>query len=292
MGFELTWMRPDAPYMPIATAGLLSVLDSAGIPARAHWTTVLTISGDVSLNEAAQAVADASVPDPDAVAWPVPEQQAVGSSLRGTGNPLAAYRALLLGADGPARRLLLGLVTDQALDQAGSPRRSPLMRGAKSDLSPFRERLAASSGALTEELSGGPRFGVGKSGRALGLVPEVQTFGGTVGRDASTVNAESRLLSLLLRHGVLGLPPNGVRRGAAWGVGGPLTGQNGVLSWPRWSAPCGLRALRALYAFAPIHELEPDARLLGARGIDAVYRAQPRELSTTVSVFRWGTRVA
>ncbi len=37
MSIELPWMRPEAPYMPIATAGLLSALADAGTPAFAVW---------------------------------------------------------------------------------------------------------------------------------------------------------------------------------------------------------------------------------------------------------------
>jgi len=126
----------------------------------------------------------------------------------------------------------------------------------------------------------------------LGLVPEVQTFGGTTGREASGVGAESALLARLLRHGILALPPtSAVRRGRRV-VGGPLISDEGALCWPRWTIPCRARALRALFGLAAIHEPVPDPRRLEAAGIDAVFQATPQALSTTVAVFRWGRRVA
>lgn len=292
MGFELAWMRAEAPYMPVATAGLLSVLEDAGVSARAGWGDVLTIEADVSVEAVAELIAAADLPSPDRLAWPGPGEQAVKSSLAPSGDSLAAYRALVHAADPPEQRLLRGLVTDQAVDNDRSPRRTTLLRGAKSDLAAFRERLAGKPDLLAEELRSGPRFGPGETGRALGLVPEVQTFGGSVGRKASAVNAESRLLSLLLRHGVLALPPNGVRRAGGWGVGGPLVGDQGSLSWPRWTTPCALRALRAVFSFAEVYAERPDAAKLRARGVEAVYRSAPVQLSTTVAVFRWGRRVA
>lgn len=292
MGFELAWMRADAPYMPIATAGLLAVLADAKLPARARWADCLRIETEATLEEVAQAIAQAPLPDVDGIAWPTSGAQAIKSSLEKAEDPLGAYHRLLESAAVVEHRLLVGLVTDQVVDDARLPARSRLLRGAKSDLSAFRDVRTQLPGRLQQELALGPQFGPGKSGRALGLVPEVQTFGGSVGREASTVNAESPLLSLLLRHGILALPPVG----AAWRgrrvVGGPLIDDGARLSWPRWNVACGLRELRAVFSYTEIHASEPNPMRLRARGIDAVYRSAPQQLSTTVAVFRWGARVA
>jgi hypothetical protein len=65
----------------------------------------------------------------------------------------------------------------------------------------------------------------------------------------------------------------------------------GDLSWPRWTISCGPRELRVLFSLATVHDPDPDARALRERGIDAVFRSHPQQLSTTVAVFRWGRRV-
>jgi hypothetical protein len=122
-------------------------------------------------------------------------------------------------------------------------------------------------------------------------VPEVQTFGGTTGRKPADVGAASPLLSRLLRHGILALPPSSGSRNGHRVVGGPLVTEQGELSWPRWTIPCGARQLRVLFSLATVHDPDPDARALRERGIDAVFRSQPQQLSTTVAVFRWGRRV-
>jgi len=100
------------------------------------------------------------------------------------------------------------------------------------------------------------------------------------------------VLARLLRYGILALPPtSAVWRGRRV-VGGPLISDEGALCWPRWTIPCSARALRVLFGLATIHEPVPDPRRLEAAGIDAVFRATPQALSTTVAVFRWGRRVA
>lgn len=291
MGLELAWMRPDAPYMPIAVAGLLAVLEDAGLAGQVFWNDSLIVDTDAPVDEVARAIDAAPLPDVDAIAWPLARAQAVKSSLGASDDPLGVYRALIASVDGVEHRLLLSLATDQ-VDDGGSPARTRLLRGAKSDLSAFRDTFRRTVEGLHEELRFGPQLRDGKSGRALGLVPEVQTFGGTVGRDASTVNAESPLLSLLLRHGIMALPPVGVAHRGRRVVGGPLIGDDGSLSWPRWQVPCGLRDLLTLFTASSIHSSDPDRAFLRARGIDAVYRSRPQQLSTTVAVYRWGTRVA
>jgi hypothetical protein len=292
----LDWMRADAPYMPIATVGLLSVLASIDPATTAKWVAEgsasrLRIACSLGADDIASAIADAPLPDVTAPQWPTKKPQALGPSLRTTDDPLAAYRELLASAEVPERRLLRAIATDQVLDDGGVPARTRLLRGAKSDLSAFKPLKRAPVDLLTRELLHGPEFRPGDSGAALGLVPELQTFGGTTGRDPSGVGAESALLSRLLRHGILALPPSsGSRRGRRV-VGGPLATEQGDLSWPRWTIPCGVRELRVLLSLATVHQPEPDSRSLRERGIDAVYRSSLHSLSTTVAVFRWGRRV-
>jgi hypothetical protein len=285
-------MRPEAPYMPVVTIGLLSVLEQAGFEARARWRDGLLIEVDAEPTTVAELIAEAPRPILDKVSWPTSKPQALGPSLRATTSPIRTYRELTASA-GPAElRLLRALATDQAVDDARTPSRTRLLRGAKSDLSAFRDWKRVDPGALTAELLSGPRFEGGESGRGLGLVPEVQTFGGTVGREASTIGAESELLSTLLRHGILALPPVGCGSRKRI-VGGPLIDDDLRLSWPQWSISCGLSELRAAFGMRDIHASPSgmDAGALRLRGITAVYRSAPHQLSTTVAVFRWGRRV-
>ena len=296
MMLDLYWMRDDAPYMPIATHGLLTVISPLDPDARAVWAgdggaPSLQIATALSFDDVAQAVLDAPLPDVAAVAWPTRNPQALGPSLATTADPLATYHELVAAAGPAERRLLRAIATDQALDDRGRPGRTRLLRGAKSDLSAFAPVRRATRDGLVRELRDGPDFRPGKSGTMLGLVPEVQTFGGTTGPEASALGAESALLARLLRHGILALPPTGVIRGGRRDVGGPLISDERELSWPRWTVPCSPRALRVLFGLACVHEAEPDSRLLNASGIDAVFRAKPQQLSTTVAVFRWGRRV-
>ncbi len=296
MSLDLDWMRDDAPYMPIVTQGLLTVLAPLDPEVRAMWSDdagapALRVLTQLTFEEAAQAILDAPLPDVSAVAWPTKNPQALGPSLATTDDPLGTYRRLLATAAPLEQRLLRAIATDEALDDKGGPSRTRLLRGAKSDLSVFGPLRRTSAGALAAELKDGPDFRPGKSGAGLGLVPEVQTFGGTTGRDASIVGAESALLSRLLRHGILALPPTGCLRRGRREVGGPLVSDSGDLSWPRWRIPCGPRALRVLFGLACVHVEEPDHSLVGDSGIDAVFRAKPQQLSTTVAVFRWGRRV-
>jgi hypothetical protein len=185
------------------------------------------------------------------------------------------------------------IATDQVLDADGVPSRTRLLRGAKSDLSAFKALKRVPVTQLAGELRDGPAFLPGDSGAALGLVPEVQTFGGTTGRRPEGVGAASALLSRLLRHGILALPPSSGSRGGRRVVGGPLVTEHGELSWPRWTISCGLRELRVLFSLATVHDPEPDARALRERGVDAVYRSLPQKPSqnATFSWFRWGRRV-
>lgn len=297
MTLDLRWLRDDAPYMPIAVQGLLMAIAPADPTARAGWVTdegapVLRLGTRLSVRELAEAVLTAPLPDVTAVRWPTRNPQALGPSLAATGDPLAAYRALVREAAPAERALLRGIATDQVRDANGGPARTRLLRGAKSDLSAFGALRRTTAEDLAAELREGPAFAPGKSGTMLGLVPEVQTFGGTTGPDASGVGAESALLARLLRHGILALRPTGVVRGSHRIVGGALISDDRDLSWPRWTTACGARTLRVLFGLACVHEPRPVPRLLEAAGIDAVFRATPTQLSTTVAVFRWGRRVA
>jgi hypothetical protein len=294
---QLDWMRADAPYMPIVTAGLLAVVSEADPGVTAVWerdatASRLRIASALSVEDIAALILHAPLPDVAAPHWPTAKPQALGPSLRTTPHPLDVYRELVAAAAAPEARLLRGIATDQVVDGECVPGRTRLLRGAKSDLSAFKALKHAPLELLLLELRSGPQFRAGDSGAALGLVPEVQTFGGTTGRKPADVGAASALLSRLLRHGILALPPSsGSRRGRRV-VGGPLIAEQGDLSWPRWTIPCGLRELRVLFALAAVHEPEPDLRVLRERGVDAVFRSRPRQLSTTVAVFRWGQSVA
>lgn len=296
MALDLLWMRDDAPYMPIATYGLLTVISPVDPDARATWldaggTSRLRIATSLEPEDVAEALLSAALPDVAAIPWPTSRPQALAPALASTGRPLDAYIELVAAAGPAERRMLRAIATDQVLDDKGGPSRTRLLRGAKSDLSAFAPLRRASVAALAGELRDGPDFRPGASGTMLGLVPEVQTFGGTTGPQASGVGAESALLARLLRHGILGLAPTGVVRGGRRDVGGPLISDERELSWPRWTIPCGARALRVLFGLACVHEREPEAPRLREAGVDAVFRARPQQLSKAVAVFRWGRRV-
>ena len=294
---QLHWMRADAPYMPIATMGLLAVVSELEPTVTATWAIDgaarrLRIESTLEVEEIATAIAEAPLPDVSAPRWPTARPQALGPSLRTTPHPLDTYRELVATAAPLEARLLRAIATDQVLDVDRVPSRTRLLRGAKSDLSAFKTLKRAPVELLARELRDGLAFLPGDSGAALGLVPEIQTFGGTTGREPSGVGAASALLSRLLRHGILALPPSsGSRRGRRI-VGGLLVTEEGELSWPRWTISCGVKELRVLFSLASVHDPEPDARALRERGVDAVFRSRPQQLSTTVAVFRWGRRVA
>src|SRR5665213_747729 len=136
-------MRADAPYMPIATAGLLAVLSERDPAVSAKWVLDgsarrLRIETSLDVEAIATAIAEAALPDVSAPHWPTANPQALGPSLRTTPHPLDAYRKLLATAAPPELRLLRGIATDQVLDADGVPSRTRLLRGAKSDLSAFK----------------------------------------------------------------------------------------------------------------------------------------------------------
>lgn len=303
MAFDLPWMPAHAPYMPIATVGLLALLDDHDVNARAFWsdgmagTPTLRVDAAVETADVAQMLVDTSWPQLERIDWPAGKwSQGLKPTLKSSEHPVRAFRELIANAEAAGHlneaRLLRAILTDGVLDADGVPGRNRLLRGVKADLSSIAEppkRITAEG--LAAELDDGPDFVSGKSGLGLGLVPEVQTFGGTTGPDASTVGAYSRLLYLLLWLGIMALPPVPVLRGPRRVVGGPLVTAPDVLSWPRWRIPVGLRSLRTLFCLGALHEEVPDMRNLSERGIDAVYRAKAVPLNNMVAVFRWGGQV-
>jgi hypothetical protein len=304
MSFDLSWMPAHGPYMPIATAGLLALLGERDGAVAARWADgargrpVLRIDTALDADGAGALIAAAPWPQEDAIVWPASGGKRGGARalkplLKAAGEPLRAYRGMLASAPPLEAALLRAIVTDAALDADGMPLRSRLLRGVKGDLASVFKRPKGIDGArLAAELRDGPDFRPGESGHGLGLVPEVQTFGGTTGPDASTVGAHSTLLYLLLWRGIIALPPLPVVRGLRHTVGGPLVTARDVISWPRWRFPLPLCGLRILFMLAAVHAEEPDHRVLRARGIDAVYRARTRELNSMVAVYRWGEQIA
>mgnify|MGYP001293189189 CR=1 FL=1 len=305
MSLELHWMRPEAPYMPVATVGLLSVLDDDGEHATASWegtgpNATLVIATRRSAEEVAECIVNAPWPDLDEIRW---GNYKVGQALKPTlaellkrddaRSPVEEFRRLVKESPETEARLLRAILCDGALDADGSPLRSRLLRGVKSDLSSVRNRpKRIKAEQIARELTDGPDFVRGSSGLGLGLVPEVHTFGGTTGPDASTVGAYSALLFLLLWHGIMALPPVAVARGRSRTVGGPMVTEPDVLSWPRWRCTLDLPSLKTMLSLPAIHAERPDVDLLAQRGIDAVFRARAEPINSMVAVFRWGDRVA
>lgn len=295
-------MPAQAPYMPIVTVGLLALLSEHGHEATARWSDGasgeaprLCIDVSLATAEVGQLIAATPWPRLERIEWPGGKwSQGLKPTLKlhGPGDPAQTFRDLVASAPALEARLLRAILTDGVLDDDGIPARSRLLRGVKSDLSSIAEPPKhITVEGLAAELRDGPHFASGKSGLGLGLVPEVQTFGGTTGRDASSVGAYSVLLYLLLWRGIMALPPVPVLRGWRRMVGGPLVTAPDMLSWPRWRIPVGLRSLRTLLCLEAIHRDVPDRHFLTERGIDAVYRARAVPLNNMVAVFRWGEQV-
>ena len=281
---ELRWMPVRAPYMPVATVGLLALLAEHGYEATAHWSDrpsaepVLCVDVSLDVPAVARLIADAPWPQLERLKWPGGKwSQGLKPTLKGAKEPARAFRELVGNAPALEARLLRAILTDGVLDNDGIPARSRLLRGVESDLSSIAKppkRITADG--LAGELRDGPDFRSGESGLGLGLVPEVQTFGGTTGPDASTVGAYSTLLYLLLWRGIMALPPVPVLRGPRRVVGGPLVTAPDVPSWPRWRIPVGLRSLRTLLSLNEIHRDAPDRHyLLAAEKVVGVKTAAP-----------------
>lgn len=298
MSIEMPWMRAEAPYMPIVTAGILAILETNGIEATAHWargaTPTLRVDTPPDSDQFAKVLLDTPWPDIASVSWPSGAySQGLKPTLKSERDPSAVFRGLVSGSAPSESCLLQAILTDGVLDGDRVPARSRLLRGVKADLSSVShppKRLNAPG--LARELVHGPEFRAGESGLGLGLVPEIQTFGGTTGPDASTVGAYSALLYLLLWRGLMALPPVPVARGPRRVVGGPLVTRADLLSWPRWRFPASLRSLRTILSLEAVHADKPDRQQLSARGVDAVFRAQAVPLNSMVAVYRWGKPVA
>lgn len=305
MAIELAWMRPSAPYMPVVTAGLLAVLAEEDRDARAFWAgegdeATLHIQTALDVGAVAEAIAGAPWPSLRRIAWPDGRRaQGLKPTLARCGAPLRVFRELVKSSPQLEAALLQSILTDGVLDGEGVPARSRLLRGVKADLASVENPpKQVTAKGLAAELREGPEFRSGSSGLGLGLVPEVQTFGGTTGPDAATVGAYSPLLYLLLWRGIVALPPVPVVRASHRVVGGPLVTEPDMLSWPRWRIPCRLRSLRTLFMLSAVHSAAPDRErraesedYLLARGIDAVYRSRAVPLNNMVAVFGWGDRV-
>lgn len=297
MGFALPWMPARAPYMPVATVGLLSTLEQAGCPARAQWKSEdgrwrLSIETDTALDVAAATIAESPWPDLDLVPWQGKPKQALKPTIAQAPDQQRELRRLIDKAPPLERSLLGAICTDGALDDSGAPGRSRLLRGVKADLSSVADCPRISPELIAEEIDSGLHFRKGHSGRALGLAPEVQTFGATTGPDASSVGAHSTLLYLLLWRGLLAITPFAVARGNRRVVGSHMTTAPDVISWPVWTIPVDRRGLLSVLAHPEVHSEEPQLAQLAGRGIAAIYRARAVPLNTMVAVYRWGELIA
>lgn len=297
MGLRLEWMPPQAPYMPIATVGMLAMLEQARWPALAHWRNEsghqrLLLETDASAEDLAALLVEEPWPDLDKVPWGGKLKQGLNPTIKDAPDKQLEFRRLAEGSPQLERELLLSICTDGVLDDNGAPGRSRLLRGVKADLSSVSARPKTNVENVVDELRAGPRFRSGNSGLGLGLVPEVQTFGSTTGPEASSVGSYSPLLYLLLWRGILSLKPFAVVRGSRRVVGSHLTTAPDVISWPTWSVPADLPALKSLLVHPEIHADPPDLSKVEARGITAVYRARAVPLSTMVAVYRWGDLIA
>ncbi len=300
MTLEMNWMRADAPYMPVATAGLLSALADAGTPATAVWKEaahgrILSIETDQDAGQIADAIIEAPWPDISRVPWGTKVGQAIKPMLEEAENPVVELHRLRRAMSGnqyrAERRLLNAYVTEAALDDNALPGRNRLLRGVKADLSGIAEKVKLDRDQLSAELAGGLDWRTGKSGRGLGFMPEIQTFGGTTGRTPADIGSHSVLMYRLLWLGILALPPVGVVRRGRRVVGGPLVTDTDRISWPVWSVPLDLHALRLMFCLAEIHAEAPEAASLASRGVVAVYRARSIPINSMISVFRWGERI-
>lgn len=297
MSLNLAWMPARAPYMPVATVGLLAALEQSGVPARARWHVEggrgsLSVEADTDVDTAAEIIVGSPWPDLDRVAWDGEPKQGLKPTIASAADKQREFRRLTGSAPTLESALLRSICTDGALDDSGAPGRSRLLRGVKADLSSIDSRPRTDPERIAAELTAGPRFQPGQSGLALGLAPEVQTFGATTGPDASTVGAYSPLLYILLWRGLLAMKPFAVGRGRRRVVGSHLTSESDVISWPVWTVPVDRRGLLTLFAHPEIHADAPQLTGLARRGIVAVYRARAVSLSTMVAVYRWGELIA
>lgn len=312
---ELGWMQQNAPYMPVVSAGLLGLLEDAGVPATLVWREndspslppLLTLHVDLNLDEVAQRIIDAPWPDPETWDERLAAGQAIKPILGAAEDPVDEWWDLAQlngfphsvngidgGGDAGSVKFVRSLLTEAVVDKDGIPIRNRLLRGVKADLSGVRDRgdIKISAEAIAHEISDGPSLARGSTGRGLGLVPNIQTFGATTGREPSGVGGFSPLLYILCWHGIMEMPPICVMHRSMRKVGGPLFSSPDTLSWPVWSFSVDRRSIRALFGLAAIHADWPDLTLLRSRGVSAVFRSQARPINNMIDAFGWGRRVA
>lgn len=307
---SLSWLRADAPYAPLVQVGLLACLRGADDDASVHWepdesgfALGCVLRTTKAVEEVGAAVAAAPWPELESLPWPDGFGQSVGAALApkdsdesvdrvGVWRNLSGPPVSLLEApqDGraAAARHVASLLTDGVLNKDGPLGRSRLVGGVKADLSGFKPARLTASG-LADELVAGPDWARNGTGTGLGLVPEVQTYGGVTGPKPDSVNESSALLYALTVHALAALPPFGVLRATRRVVGGVLW-SDGALTWPIHTTPRGLRALVALYGSLPRHD--SGALPTRLRGVAAMYRSRPRPINTTIAMFPWGEQVA
>lgn len=302
----LSWLRPDAPYAPFVQLGLLACLRGTDDSATTHWRAdqsgfalECVLATTETLDVVAERVADAPWPELAALAWPAGFGQAIKPALATQSDKASAWQALVgpqqavvtapVDGYGAAARHAAALLTDGVLDKDLALGRSRLVRGVKADLSGVKA-IKRDPAALKRELEQGPVWTSSGAGSGLGLVPEVQTFGGVTGPKPDSVNASSALLYALIVQALGVVPPFAVVRGPRRVVGGLLIGDGGVLSWPIHSTPRALRSLLAAYGAVPtVDQLE---RQRAPRGVAAVYRSRPRAINSMISMFPWGELVS
>lgn len=304
----LSWLRPDVPYSPLVQVGLLSCLRGRDDEATLHWRAdgsgfglECVLQTRLSLAEVAASIVAAPWPDLEQLPWHAGYGQAIKPVLKNEPDQVAAWLQLTGGAQTAsmleavvdprqaAERHVAALLTDGVLDADGALGRSRLMRGVKADLSGIKPARLDSE-KLAAELERGPQWVATGAGSGLGLVPEVQTFGGVTGPKPDSVNASSPLVYALLVHAIGALAPFAAVRGSRRVVGGPLTGEAGTLTWAIHTTPRGLRALVALYGSVPSTDQFNVAGL--PPGVAAVYRSRPRAINSMISMFSWGELIS
>lgn len=307
---QFNWLQTKAPYAPVITAGLLSAIQDSGAEAYASWqptngSHVFTIHTEMSWEQVAQAVVDAPWPDINKIAWPTSTVvgQAIKPMLEASGRGvelLVELREQARRANNVAEvRWLEAVVTETVLDpMKGLPSRNRLLKGVKSDVSGVADKVKIDYNHILAELREGPKWKPLHSGRGLGFVPEVQTFGGSSGRAPSDVGAHSPLLFRLLWLGILRLPPFAVLEGGRRRLGGPLitnvtdgSRRKSMLSWPIWTYPVDLDGLLQVYCWSEVQAEFPVADRLRGRGIDLIYRTDFVPINSMIDSFRWGALV-
>lgn len=291
---HLAWLRPDAPYAPFVQIGLLACLRATDAPAATRWEPEeggysfgCVLRSSLAIEDIGRAIAEAPWPQLEQLPWPSGYGQAIKPVLAKAGGDQVAVWRTLTGPPEPAvvpppdgaaagARHVAALLTDGVVDDGGAPGRSRLLRGVKADLSGVKP-IKLNARSLARELTVGPEWSPSGAGSGLGLVPEVQTYGGVTGPKPDSIKASSALLYALIVHALAVLTPFGVVYGSRRTVGGLLVGDRGTLVWPVHTTFRDLRALLALYGGAT-----------ATRGVGCVYRSTPRAVNSMISMFPWG----